>query len=216
MDSRSKSFTNSIDNRTIYSLDVKDVSAMFGIKYKIHRSGFFQWYGIRTFGAGLDHGYRELYSMKEYPIDMDPIVRYAACVDQIVGRKEMQRLYSTCDLYGVVNVLQNHSSIPATFAFLKNMDTIHDLMPELETYGLKGAKMEKYKKCCSDIEKYLLEQFSRKIEDRIIFEHLTVGGIYSECDYYSKLLNPKHPDKTFEILYDKAEKRANRRVLSYH
>ena len=215
MDSRSTKYTNTADNRTIYSLDIKNVSGMFGIKYTIHRCGFFQWYGLKTFGAGLNEGYSALYSAREYPSDMSSLERYTACVDQIVGREKMRQLYSTCDLYGVVDILQRNSSIPATFAFLKNMDTVHNYLPELNTYGLSASKMAKYKKCCSEIEKYLLNQFVRKIEDRIVIDHLTIGQIYPECDYYSKLLSAKKSDETFATLYERAERRVRTKVLSH-
>ena len=206
---------NKLRSCKIYDLSVRKTKGFFGANLIVHRSGFFQWHGLKTIGSGLNEGYINV-SMSSFLVEKsNPLERYVYCVEEIIGKEEMTNMYKKSDLYGIVTKLCRYSNYNEVYDFLKNLDKIHDLMPERQTYGLSTKKALVFCTACEEINYFLAHQFASIIAEKKVVQRIKDDYALSLSNYYASLIEPFEQSEYNEEIIGQVRYLVRNKILIY-
>lgn len=112
----------------------------------------------KCIGIGLNEGYTEYLSSKYFYYDNDSAYFYeryiAQKLEKIIGFKEMEKLFLTANLYGLIDKLNRYNSKENIISFISNIDII------FKNKFYKNGITEKIKE---DINKFLYDTYQNKL-----------------------------------------------------
>lgn len=130
-------------------------------------SGFFQSVGSSTLGMGINEGYTELLTRRYFHDEnyvrnsYDNQIVFAAMLEKIVGEKEMNHLYLTSNLNGLIKNLKNYTQRDEIMRFIDNTDSSFSLFNSKEN---EIKKIQMIKACYKEINRFLIICYARKMQ----------------------------------------------------
>lgn len=149
---------------------------------EIH-SGFRQnvCLGKGNMGIGINEGYTQLLTERYFPIKRScyPLEKHLVSnLEEIVGLKEMEKLYLQANLKRLVDTLHSYSSDSDIITFINKMDFLIHRFDS--TFPFKDKMVENSLKC---INSFLIKSYAKKEEQALDKER------FSADDYRYHLIN---------------------------
>ncbi len=162
----------------------------YRLSNKIFGCGFFQNNGGLLVGAMLDEGYTDLLSARYFDssIAYNISANLALKLETIIGKEQMEFMYSTNDLVNVINFLADYSSLFSAFKFLSLLD-------KLKSSYKVGAKSINILNIISD---YLVNIYIELLSEEYL------NGKTSQYDVINKLsyFRERFVDYVFDSKFD--------------
>lgn len=159
---------NSIDHELFHV-----ASSFYDKTRNISFSGFRQTTNENNIGEGLNEGYTQLLTEryfsdihnvckgKVYPVQVD-ISKY---LEEIIGQKEMEKMYFNADLYALIKELEKYESKENIINFILNVDFIHNHVGDKKLIYIERTLIQE---CFNDIFIFLMSCYSKKIKQLYI------------------------------------------------
>lgn len=192
---------NEVENEIYYS----DISALnhelFHMSSSTHNKennlyycGFTQSdYKKWTIGCGINEGYTELITARYFGNDNNNGYEYetfiAKCLEKIVGQKEMERLYLTANLMGLIENLKQYSTEEDILKFIGSLDYLHTEFSLIYGGIIKNNDIEP---CLENIFGFLLKSYTLKLENELKSGTITKNEYLIQIKKYMNLINIKH------------------------
>ena len=153
----------------------------------INCNGFYQINNLNEIGYGLDYGYRLLPYVKK-PNNMSFETRIAACVEKVVGKRQMRGYFDKSNLSALVSELGQYSDYDDALLFIKTVDMLSDSLKS-DSIFKKKSKTPLYIK---GVNEFLIEIVSNKVShDRLSGKMKPYDSdvFVAEC---AELIDPKN------------------------
>lgn len=137
-------------------------SSTYNSETDLYYTGFEQCNYKWLLGKGINEGYTEVMTYRYFKSEISSYyleTHVAECLDIIVGQKEMENLYLSSNLMGLINILKKYATEEDIMKFICRLDyfTIH-------SKGNHNYKSKKLETAIQNVFSFLLKTYINKLE----------------------------------------------------
>ena len=178
-------------------------------KKKVFYCGFAQHFNVKGrlnnniyFGDGINEGYTEIlthrYFGKNHKLPKAYLleVRIVEALEKIVGEKEMEKLYMSANLMGLIENLKQYSSEEDILRFISSVDVVSNHY--FDNFLFKNKKVELSVK---HIYSFLMEAYIKKLKDQAEKGEITPDEFAETANRYTESLGLRAKVGNFDYNY---------------